>query len=306
MQEQGDAAAELQVLAVAARARESRQQLRAGVGLLVGGVGAAAALLVLSLVMEVLEARVDHAPARRLDALEGREDRQVFGDLRPQHLVSLLRHRVDHDVPQMLPAVSSERLVLPLTLLVAHRVPLVVADVRLHRLHDHLDQQPPRAPGTVAGVRHEHRVLAQAVKPDVVRRRVARLRPAARPTGLLELGLPLVEAAARVRQDLALDVREDGGRRPALGQDGEAAEADVLDRAVGVLDLGVARDHAVAELGRLVPAEGHDAHGHRELVRRHGLTRDGELCPQQLHLPVGRARHVDPGGHRRQHVGDVH
>eukprot|EP00966_Prymnesium_polylepis_P320428 7376809-Prymnesium_polylepis.1 len=123
---------------------------------------------------------------------------------------------------------------------------------------------------------------------------------------LLEVDHPLGEEAARVGEDALLDVLENGGRRAAGRKNREAAQADVLDRAVGVLHLRVAREDAVAELGALVPAEREDACRHRELVGGHRLAADGDLGAQLPCVRLARARDLDAGRHEREHVGDVH
>ena len=63
-------------------------------------------MVVLADVVEVLEARVDHGAAIRLDPLKGAERGEVISDLKPQDLVALCCHGIDDDVAQMLPAVA--------------------------------------------------------------------------------------------------------------------------------------------------------------------------------------------------------
>eukprot|EP00966_Prymnesium_polylepis_P331524 7387090-Prymnesium_polylepis.1 len=70
----------------------------------------------------------------------------------------------------------------------------------------------------------------------------------------------------RVREDELLDVLQDSRRLAALRQDRQPPKADVLDRAVGVLDLRIAAEDTVTKLGALVPAEAHDANGNCELT----------------------------------------
>ena len=113
---------------------------------------------------------------------------------------------------------------------------------------------------------------------DVLGVRPASRRPAA--SAVLPLvGLhPLLEQAPRVREDAVLDVVEQRGRRAASRQDREAAQADVLDRAVGVLDLHVAGEDIVAEnewkRQHLTEASG---------IRSNNIKRyDGSKCPEPL------------------------
>ena len=80
-------------------------------------------------------------------------------------------------------------------------------------------------------------ILAQPVQADVLRRWPTRCCPAALAIRGLMRGHPLREHVARVRKDALLNVPKHSGRRAALRQDGDASQRDILDRAVGVLDL---------------------------------------------------------------------
>eukprot|EP00966_Prymnesium_polylepis_P200682 4650186-Prymnesium_polylepis.1 len=75
---------------------------------------------------------------------------------------------------------------------------------------------------------------------DVLGRWAARGRPAAGTVLLLVRLHEEREEPARVREDGSLDVREDGRRLAARREHREAAEAHILDGAVGVLQLRVA------------------------------------------------------------------
>eukprot|EP00966_Prymnesium_polylepis_P055339 1279818-Prymnesium_polylepis.2 len=104
--QQRDAAIELQVLPVAARPLEAREEARRVVRQRPDLVLSPTAVVVLADVVEVLEARMDHGAAIRLDPLKGAEHGEIVGDLEPQHLVALCCHGIYDNVAQMLPAVA--------------------------------------------------------------------------------------------------------------------------------------------------------------------------------------------------------
>eukprot|EP00966_Prymnesium_polylepis_P178132 4125036-Prymnesium_polylepis.1 len=154
----------------------------------------------------------------------------------------------------------------------------------------------------VARVGHKHCVLPEPVQADVLRVWHARRRPAARPLLLLIVVLPEGEDGARVREDVLLDVREEGLRGAAAGQDGQAAEADLLDRAVEHLQLAVDREDRVGELRRFVPADGHHTLARGELGGRHRLAGQRHLAALDLAGASARRGDLRAGHHQ---VDDV-
>mmetsp|Transcript_32312 Transcript_32312/g.72886 ORF Transcript_32312/g.72886 Transcript_32312/m.72886 type:complete len:735 (-) Transcript_32312:1221-3425(-) len=300
--EERDAAIELQVLAAAERPFEAKEELARVVLEAVDLELATAALCILAARAELLEAGADHAAALRVDALVRRELSEVVPELLLDELIALRRHRVDDDVAQMLPAVTAIHPVLGVTILHAHRLPRLSADLLLDGLDDRLRQHALRTACAIARIRHQHRVLAQSVEADVLWRRAARARPAAGAVLLLIVLHPASEAAARVGEDALLDVLKDGFRRAAFRHDGEAAQADVLHVPVLILDLEVAAEDGVAKLCALIPSGRHHALACRELPGSHGLASDRDLAANDLVRALASRRHFRA---RRDQVEDV-
>ena len=84
--------------------------------------------------------------------------------------------------------------------------PLTGADAIATGLLGHVGEQPLRCSRSIARVRHDDRVLAQAVQADAVGRGHLRLLPATLAPHALVLFLPESEEAARVREELLLDL----------------------------------------------------------------------------------------------------
>jgi hypothetical protein len=260
---------------------------------------------VLAPVVELLEGAADDAAAVGLDALVRRELGQVVLERLLDELVALRRHRVDDDVAQVLPAVAAVDAVLLVALLRAHRLPRLLADLLADGLHDGLDEQPLRAARAVAGVGHQHGVLAEPMEADVLGRRAACSRPAADAVLLLVRLHPLGEDGPRVGKDARLDVLEDRLGRATLRHDREAPQAEVLTRAVKVLDLEVAREDGVTELRRLVPPEAQHALALGELVSSHRLARQRDLAAHDLVLARAARRRVEVGREDGEHILNV-
>jgi hypothetical protein len=170
---------------------------------------------------------------------------------------------------------------------------------------DCLGEQPLRAARAVAGVGHQHGVLAEPVEADVLGRRATCSRPATEAVLLLVHLHPLGEGGSGVGEDARLDVLEDRLGRAALRHDREAPQAEVLPRAVKVLDLEVAREDGVAELRRLVPPEAQHALALGELESSHRLARQRDLAAHDLILALAARRRVDVGREDGEHVLDV-
>ena len=192
----------------------------------------------------------------------------------------------------MVVAVAKVALHLPLLLLLRHAAPRLRADALTAGRLGHLGEQALGGARSVARVRHEHRVLAQPVKADVVGRRHVGLLPRALTVHALVLLLPQREEAARVGEELLLDLLREllsgaAGRERGATHD----NVDGCARRIVRLYLRVGGEQPETPLGRLVEPEGDDAGSEGDAKRGDHLAGDRALAAHPAHLLLARLRH---------------